>query len=143
MYRHILLATDGSPAARRAEGVGIDLAARLGARLRVLRVLEPEPAVSLVADVIQGQVPALRAILHADAHLAEVRAAAAAVGVPCETEHVFDRRPYAAIAGAAGKHGCDLVVMGAHRGAGLGELLEGDTTRKVILNCDASVLVCR
>lgn len=143
MYKHILLATDGSPAARRAEDAGIELAARLDARLHVLRVLEPEPAVSLVADVIQGEVPALRALLRADEHLAKVRAAAASAGVACETEHVFDNRPYAAIAGAAGKHRCDLIVMGAHAGGGLGELLQGDATRKVILNSDVSVLVCR
>ena len=143
MYKHILLATDGSPAARRAEDAGIELAARLDARLHVLRVLEPEPAVSLVADVIQGEIPALRALLRADEHLAKVLAAATAAGVSCETEHVFDNRPYAAIAGVAGKHRCDLIVMGAHAGGGLGELLQGDATRKVILNCDVSVLVCR
>lgn len=144
MYKHILLATDGSPAARRAEEVGIELAARLGARLHALRVLEPEPAVSLVADVIQGEMPGLRALMRANEHLTKVRAAASAAGVPCETEHVFDNRPYAAIAGAAGKHRCDLIVMGAHHIAGgLGELLQGDATRKVILNCDVSVLVCR
>jgi nucleotide-binding universal stress UspA family protein len=143
MFKHILLATDDSPAARRAERAGVELAARLGARLRVLRVLAPEPAVSLVADVIQGEMPALRAIVRANEHLGGVLAAATAAGVTCETEHVFDNRPYAAIAGAATKYGCDLVVMGAHAGGGLSELLQGDSTRKVILNCDVSVLVCR
>jgi len=143
MYKHILLATDDSPAARRAEEVGIELAARLGARLHVLRVLAPEPAVSLVADVIQGEVPAWRALQRANEHLTKVQAVAIAAGVSCQTEHVFDNRPYAAIAGAAGKYRCDLIVMGAHAGGGLGELLQGDATRKVILNCDVSVLVCR
>ena len=142
MYKHILLATDGSPAARRAEDAGIELAARLGAHLHVLRVLEPEPAVSLVADVIQGDIYTRRAIQRAGDYLADVREKASAAGVPCETEYVFDNRPYAAIAGSASKHRCDLIVMGAHLHNGLEGLLLSNVTHKVILNCDAPVLVC-
>lgn len=143
MYQHILLATDDSPAAHCAERAGIEMAARLTTRLYVLRVLAPEPAVSMVADVILGEAPGLRTLLHADEHMAKVRAAAKAAGVSCQTEHVFDNRPATVIAGVAREHHCDLIMIGAHGGNGLIRLLEHDTTRKVIMDCDVSVLVCR
>lgn len=142
MYQHILLPTDGSAAATHAVDTGIRLAAQLGARVHALHVLPPLPAVSFLADVIQGDVYTLRAIQRAGDYLADVREKAEAAGVPCATEYVFDNRPYAAIAGSAAKHHCDLIVMGAHLHNGLEGLLLSNVTHKVILNCDAPVLVC-
>ena len=65
-----------------------------------------------------------------------------AAGVPCEGEYVFDNRPYAAIAGAATKHHCDLIVMDAHTHNGIERLMLSNVTHKVILCCDVPVLVC-
>lgn len=140
MSKHLLLATDGSPAAHHAEEVAIALAAALGARMHALHVLAPQPAVALAADVIEGGSHARHAIRHIHGDLADVREKARRAGVPCHVEHVFDHRPYAAIAGAAMKHRCDLIVMGAHaRDAPLAT----DVTHQVILHCDVPVLVCR
>jgi nucleotide-binding universal stress UspA family protein len=140
VYTCILLATDGSTAARHATDMAIALAARLGARVHALYVLAPQPAVDFVADAIQGAPHARRATRQADRELAEVRRKAGRAGVPCEVERVFDRRPHAAIASAASGLHCDLVVMGAH---GHGGPPPGDVTRQVMLNCDVPVLVCR
>ncbi len=140
VYTHILLATDGSIAARHATDMAIALAARLGARVHALYVLAPQPAVGFVADAIQGSPHARRAIRQAERELAEVRRKAARAGVPCEVEHVFDRRPHAAIASTATGLHCDLVAMGAHGHDGPPP---GDVTRQVMLNCDVPVLVCR
>jgi len=137
MYTHILLATDDSKAARRAMDIAIALAAQLGARVHALYVLPPQSTVSLVADAIQGSPHARRAIQRADRELSGVRERAGLAGVPCETEHVFDHRPYAAIAGTAARLRCDLIVMGAHGGPPV-----GNAAHKVMLNSDVPVLVC-
>jgi len=139
MSKRLLLATDGSPAAHRAVDLAIALAAALGARMHVLHVLAPQPAVGLAADAIEGKPHAWRAIQHARGDLAEVQEKASRAGVPCHVEHAFDNRPHAAIAAAAMSHHCDLIVMGAHaRDAPLAT----DVTRQVIIHCDVPVLIC-
>lgn len=142
MYTHILIPTDGSAAATHAIDTGIRLAAQLGARVHALHVLPPLPAVSFIADVVQGDVCKQRALQRAQHDLDEVREKAKAAGVPCDAEYVFDNRPYAAIAGAATKHHCDLIVMDAHIHNGIERLMLSNVTHKVILSCDVPVLVC-
>ena len=142
MFKHILIPTDGSNATMRAIDTGIQLAAKLGARVHALHILTPLPAVSFFADAIQGDIYRKHARERAEATLVKVRAMAQAANVPCETEYLFDNRPYAAIAGAATKYGCDLIVMDAHECNNLERLLLSNTTHKVILSCDVPVLVC-
>jgi nucleotide-binding universal stress UspA family protein len=138
MYSHILLAGGDSRAARHAMDVAIAFAAQQHARLHALCVLAPQPAVGVLADVLLGDPPADRATRRAERVLARVRESAARAGVPCEVERVFDRRPYAAIIGAAAKRCCDLIVMGAHGGPPA-----DDAARKVMLHGDVPVLICR
>jgi nucleotide-binding universal stress UspA family protein len=142
MYTHILIPTDGTESASHAIDTGIRLAAQLGARVHALHVLPPLPAVSFIADVVQGDACKRRAVQRAEHDLALVREKAQAAGVPCDAEYVFDNRPYAAIAGAATKHHCDLIVMDAHTHNGIERLLLSNVTHKVILCCDVPVLVC-
>lgn len=139
MPNHILLAAADFRASHRATDIAIALAATLGARLHVLHVRTPRPAVELAADAILGGPHARRTARRTRANLAEITGKARSAGVPCQVEQVFDHRPYAAIAGVAMQHRCDLIVMGAHaRGAPLAT----DITHQVILNCDLPVLVC-
>jgi len=142
MFKHILIPTDGSDPALRAIDTGIQLAAQLGARIHALHVLVPLPAVSFIADALQGDVYRKHARERAEATLAKVREMAHAAGVECDVEYVFDNRPYAAIAGAATKYHCDLIVMDAHECNNIERLLLSNTTHKVILSCDVPVLVC-
>ncbi|MDE2278837.1 MAG: universal stress protein [Xanthomonadaceae bacterium] len=138
MYSHILLACGDSRVARHAMDLAVALAAQQRASLHAVYVLAPPPAVAVVADAILGDPASGRAARRADRALERVRERAARAGVPCTVERVFDRRPYAAIAGtAAGSH-CDLIVMGAHAGPS-----GSQAARKLILNCDVPVLVCR
>jgi nucleotide-binding universal stress UspA family protein len=118
--------------------MAIALAAQQHARLHALYVLAPQPAVGFAADAILGGPPAERATRRAERALARVREGAARAGVPCDVERVFDRRPYAAIAGAAASLHCDLIVMGMHGGPS-----GSAAARKVILHCDVPVLACR
>jgi nucleotide-binding universal stress UspA family protein len=143
MFQHILLPVDGSAHALNAVDVGIELASRLGARVHTVHVLPPLPAVSYVAELLQSRSSYTElAKVRAEGYLGEVCKRASAAGVACETEYVFDLRPYVAIVAAAAKHHCDLIVMSSRGAQGLERVLLGSQTHKVMLCCDVPVLVC-
>jgi nucleotide-binding universal stress UspA family protein len=142
MFKNILLPVDGSEHALRAVDAGIQLAGQLHAKVYGVHVLPPLPAVTYVAELLQTRgcytdVSKKRA----QEYLEEVSKRAAAASVTCETEFIFDLRPYVAIVAAAAKHKCDLIVMGSRGFQGLERILLGSVTHKVMLSCDIPVLV--
>jgi nucleotide-binding universal stress UspA family protein len=143
MYQRILLPVDGSAHAMKAVDTGIELAGRLQARVYGLHVAPPLPAISYVAELIQSRDSYTDlARERAQGYLDEICKRAAAAGVPCETEFVFDLRPYVAIVATAAKHHCDLIVMASRGHQGIERMLLGSVTHKVMLSCDVPVLVC-
>lgn len=144
MFKHILLPVDGSALSLRAADMGIALAARVGARVHGLHVLDPFPAIGYFAQVIQASRSDYdqAAVGRAEQYLAEVSKRARAAAVPCDSSHEFDHRPYCAIIDAARKHHCDLIVMASHGWRGLDRLLLGSETQKVLLHGNLPVLVC-
>jgi len=72
----------------------------------------------------------------------QVKMAAQAAGVPCETRQVHDQ-PYRAIIDAAQALGCDLIVMASHGRRGISALLLGSETPKVLTHSTIPVLVYR
>lgn len=145
MFKHILLPTDGSELALRAVDIGLALASRLGASAHALHVVAPFPAVTYFAEMIQMPSEAEYvedAKAAAERYLADVRERARTAGVSCESSYEFDRRPYAAIVGAAARHQCDLIVMGSHGRSGLDRLVLGSETYKAMLSTQIPVLVC-
>lgn len=145
MFQHILIPTDGSDLSLRALDTGIELAARLGARVHAFHVIAPFPASTYFAEFVLANEPAYaqEATANAERYLAEACQRAAAAGVPCESSSECDARPYSAIVGATRKHQCDLIVMASHGWRGFDRQLLGSETHKVILNGDVPVLVCR
>ena len=143
MFKHILLPVDGSEYTLRAVDTGIALAAKLQAKVFSIHVLPPLSTVSFMSELLQHRgCYSEAAKLRAQAYLDEVVQRANAASVPCETEFVFDLRPYVAIVAAAAKHECDLIVMGSRGFDGLERVLLGSVTHKVMLSCDTPVLVC-
>lgn len=143
MFERILLPVDGSEQALRAVDTGIELAQKLKARVYAVHVMPPLPAVSFVSELIQAKgCYSDMAKERAASYLGEVSERARVAGVPCETEYVFDLRPYVAIVAAAAKHHCDLIVMSSQGHHGMERLLIGSVTHKVMLSCDVPVLVC-
>jgi len=143
MYRNILIATDGSELATDAARQGIALAKSLGSKVTVVRVTEPfyfydaNIPPDLQPDYVQAAREDTRAIL---AGLAE---AAKLADVPCETVHVEKGPPYLSIIETAEAKQCDLIVMGSHGRGGLGALVLGSHTLKVLTHSKIPVLVCR
>ncbi len=144
MFKHILLPIDGSELSLRAVDTGLALAARLGARVYAFHVVPPFPALTYMVDIIQAnqEFYVQEAVARAESYLKEVEQRASAAGVPCESGHETNNRPYTAIVAAATQHQCDLIVMASHGWHGIDRLLLGSETHKVIVNCDVPVLVC-
>ena len=145
MFKHILLATDGSELAQRGVDQGVALAKALGAKVTALTVSEPMPvmlvgeaAIALPLDDYDKAASA-----NATRILAGVSAAAAKAGVACDTLHVKDQYPADGIVEAAKARGCDLIVMASHGRRGLSKLLLGSQATRVLTHTDLAVLVCR
>src|SRR5262245_27086358 len=146
MYKHILIATDGSERSERAIADGVALAAALGARVTVvtatmpLRSVDPKP----VAD-IPGSEEFVREYLHGQASevLAVAENIAADHGMTCETVQANDDHPYRAIIDTATAKACDLIVMASHGRRGVATLILGSETTKVLTHSHVPVLVHR
>jgi nucleotide-binding universal stress UspA family protein len=145
MFKHLLVPTDGSALSQSAVQLAVTLAAENKARLTALHVI-PEYHVfaygpEMIADTEERFLYTARQ--HADDYLEAVKAAAASVGVDCETMTATRTHPYEAIIGVASQHKCDLIVMASHGRRGVSALLLGSETQKVLTHSDIPVLVVR
>lgn len=149
MYRHILIATDGSELASRGVDHGLRLARGFGARVTVLTVTERFPVMAgaageaWAAAAAELEVFDSRQAEHAQEVLRKAQEAAAAMGVPSEGVHVADAIPAEAIVAEATTRGADLVVMASHGRRGLGRLILGSQTAEVLAHSTVPVLVVR
>jgi nucleotide-binding universal stress UspA family protein len=145
MYKHILIATDGSELAGKAVSTGMALAKALKAKVTAVTVSEPWTA--LVTGEMAIGFPYEEyekgAADSAATVLAGVAQSAKASGVECATLHMPDRFPSEAIVECAKDKGCDLIVMASHGRRGLSKLLLGSETMRVLTHSSVPVLVCR
>jgi nucleotide-binding universal stress UspA family protein len=144
MYKHILIATDGSELARRAVTAGLALAKALEVRVTVVTVTEPwsamvigEPALAFPIEDYEKA-----AAENAARILASAGGAAKDAGVACETVHVSGFPAEGIIATAKDK-GCDLIVMASHGRRGLAKLILGSQATRVLALSTVPVLICR
>ena len=148
MYKHILIATDGSELADKGMEHGLRLAGALGARATVLTVSQPltaEAALSAQAGGIGD--PAARYDRQIDARMkqrfAVIEERASAHGVPVAFTHEIDDSPAEAIVRFARLHDCDLIVMSSHGRRGARRLILGSQTAEVVTTTAIPVLVVR
>jgi nucleotide-binding universal stress UspA family protein len=145
MYKHLLIATDGSELAQKAVDHGLTLAKALKAKATVVTVTEPWTSIvtgeMVVAFPVEGYEKGAAA--NAARILSGVRGAAKKAGVPCDTLHVKDRFPAEGIIDAAMSNGCDLIVMASHGRRGLTRFLRGSQANRVVADSTIPVLICR
>jgi nucleotide-binding universal stress UspA family protein len=144
MYKHILIATDGSEVATKAVSAGLKLAKILAARVVVMTASEPL-RVTASAETLAANFPAAYEKATKEAAvkiLGEVRREALTIGVECEMLHVINF-PAEAIIETAKVNACDLIVMGSHGRRGFARLLLGSQATKVVTLSSVPVLVCR
>jgi len=145
MFKHILIPTDGSDLSRKAILYGVQLAKESGAKVTGLTVAEPYRAAAMDAVLVpvdEGDYEEQSRVLSEKA-MEQVKMAAQAAGVPCETIREVHDQPYRAIIDTAQALGCDLIVMASHGRRGISALLLGSETPKVLTHSTIPVLVYR
>ena len=146
MYRHILIATDGSDLAEHAVTDGLSLAKFVGAKATAIMVVElwfgsqpfMQPWSLQELGNYNEQIKKQAASV-----LSRAENAAKQAGVSCDTIQVEEVRPYQAIIATATDRGCDLIVMASHGQSGLSAVVLGSVTNKVLTHTNIPVLVVR
>ena len=147
MYRRILIPTDGSTVARTAVNAGVALAKALDATVVGYHAVEAIERIYVrggasVRQATAGEID--RRLRDAGERcLAEIRKAASAVGVPCETVMTSPADAYQGIIDTAREKRCDLVCIGSHGRGGVASVILGSVAQKVLSRSTIPVLVCR
>jgi len=148
MYRHILVPTDGSKLAAKGVRAGVRLAAALGARVTGVFVIPPyvPPMYGEGIIYVPGRAPGeYRKATQAQARkaLSVVEIEAQAARVPYATRSATADQPWRAILSTARARRCDAIVMASHGRGGLGGLILGSETTRVLAGSKIPVLVVR
>lgn len=145
MFKKILIPTDGSAISKNAAQHAIDLAKFCNAQLLVIAVAEPYPVIPLAESaVVVDPTPYENATKEYAEHcVADVKKLAEHAKVVCKSQIAQCFDPYEAILEWAKSEACDLIVMGSHGHGGLGSLLLGSQTQKVLAHSKIPVLVYR
>jgi nucleotide-binding universal stress UspA family protein len=147
MYKHLLLATDGSKLSGKAVAHAIALAKPLKARITAFYAA-PEMPMPVYAEGIVFQPMSRREYNAAMAKeaatiLDPVVARAKSAGVACTTTYALAAAPWEALLAAAKKAKCDAIVMASHGRRGVTALLLGSETQKVLTHGKLPVIVVR
>jgi nucleotide-binding universal stress UspA family protein len=145
MFKHLLIATDGSERSEHAGRSAIALAKSLGARVTGLSVSLPYRVFTTEYVMISDTEDTYKRECgnRAERYLGVIRKSADAAGVACEQVHAFNEQAHAAIIETAEQRGCDLICMASHGRKGLGALVLGSVTTKVLTHSRVPVLVWR
>jgi nucleotide-binding universal stress UspA family protein len=145
MFKHILLPTDGSPLSEAAIQQGIRFAKSIGAKVTGLSVMSLQHAFFYETEIPAEarEKAAKRRKELAETYLAAIEKAARDAGVSCEVVYEENDFPYDAIINVAKQRGCDLIMMASHGRKGVGALLIGSETQKVLTHSKIPVLVFR
>jgi nucleotide-binding universal stress UspA family protein len=148
MYKHIMLALDGSELSLKALKEGIALAKSMGARLTAITVV-PHFHLGVMSGRTSKIVQRLEkeheeeSKKHAEELHADIKGRAKAEGVQCDSLIVVGDNPYEDIIANAKKGGCELIVMASHGRKGWDAVMLGSETTKVLTHSKIPVLVVR
>jgi len=149
MYKHILLPTDGSPLSLKAARDAAELARSMNAKITALYVAPPfippymGDGMAFSARDYSPEVYEARQQRYADEAFAQVEKAAARAKVAVKRLKVTGEAPWRSIIDSARAKKCDVIVMASHGRGGVGTLLLGSETNKVLAHSKTPVLVCR
>lgn len=148
MFRHLLIPTDGSRLAAKGTRMGVRLARSLGARVTGLYVAAPylPPMYGEAGLTVTGlSAKEYGRLVERQARkaLAAVEVEAELAGVPCRVDWRSEVQPWRAILRVARARKCDAIVMASHGRGGLGGLLLGSETARVLAHSKIPVLVAR
>lgn len=146
MYRHFLIAFDGSELSNKAVVQGIALAKTLSAKLTVLYA-SPPLALPLYfspeESTTQPAIPPEEVAKEAADILSAAKESITEAGLQCDAIHVPGTPAWEAILSESKRIGCDLIIMASHGRSGFSAVLLGSETQKVLTHSDIPVLVVR
>lgn len=144
MFKHILVATDGSELSKKAVTKGIALAKMMGAKLTAITVRPPlKDFVAEGVSISVSDEDRAEFIRQIDHRLDAVRSEAGTQGIAVEAIQSESSEPWRAIIAAAKERGIDLIVMASHGRRGVSALVLGSETQKLLTHTDIPVLVYR
>lgn len=148
MYKHILIAIDGSEIAERALTQGLMIAQKLIAKVTLVHVTELWSALDMAHNTREGirnPIVEFEKIAAASANrlLEDATKKAAVVSVPCKSIHVRDRHPAEGIIETAKEVRADLIVMGSHGRRSIGRLFMGSQAVEVLSHTKVPALIVR
>lgn len=147
MFKHILVAIDGSELAFEGARKGLGLAKAIGARVTAVSVLEPYGFTGIgeawqpSRDQRQEHLTAQRQL--AQRAFADIAGMAREHGVPLETVTVDEREIAEGIVDAAKAGAADLIVIASHGRGGVAKLVLGSVAAKVLGLAAIPVLVVK
>jgi len=145
MFKHILLPTDGSELSVAATHQGIIFAKSIDAKVTGLCVMPLQHPffyeTEIPMDALEHAAKRYKEL--ADTYLAAAEKEAREAGVACDLVYEKNDSPYEAIIRAAEQKGCDLIMMASHGRRGVGALLIGSETQRVLTHSKIPVLVYR
>jgi len=140
MFDRVLLPTDGSAGARRAEETAIELAEIHDATIHVLYIVDQPTSVSGTGEGVPGLDNLLDA-LEQEGEEATDDVAARAEDRGIETTSAVRRgNPHEDILTYAEEHDIDVIVMGTHGRTGVKRALLGSVTEDVVRHSESPVL---
>lgn len=147
MFKKILIPTDGSETSLAAALDGVAFAADSQAEVVGIYVA-PEYQYPVYIEIVPPTYP-LEQEYHGlmkkmgQEYLKPIQDAAEKSGLGYSSQVVFSDNTAQALAKAAEELACDLIFMGSHGRSGLGQLILGSVTSKVLSLCKIPVLVDR
>lgn len=146
MFKHILLATDGSAASDHAAQMAVGLARTNGAKLTALYVVDPYPYMGIgEANPLGFQAYMSAARDHAAQAHAKVVALCdgATPSLELQLRMAEDVTASNGIIQTASDENVDLIVIGSHGRTGIVRLMLGSVADKVVAESPVPVLVAR
>ena len=147
MFKHILVPTDGSELSQKAARRAVTFAKECGACITAFYATPdfPECFFGEGALVDPGSPERFAQLADEEAKniLDFIENCCREAGVSCTRVSVRNDIPYEAIIEAAEQNGCDLIFMASHGRSGIGALLLGSETNKVLTHSKIPVLVYR
>ena len=147
MFKHILVPTDGSSLSRDTVVRVASFARETGAQV-TLFYARPE-ATGAYEGIGALSSPQLAAKIHARLEAAakeildDAEQTLLEAGVSCKRLMRVGNKPYDLIIKAAEANACDLIFMASHGRRGIGALLLGSETQKVLTHSRIPVLIYR
>lgn len=149
MYKHILVATDGSELANKGLEQAIGLAKMLDAKVTIVTVTDLFPSYGIVVAPGLSTSPEIfedyreSMAEQAKAIVQQALGKARDAGLQAEGLHIENQSPAVGIVEAAETHQTDLIVIASHGRRGVNKLLLGSQASEVLSLSKVPVLIVK